>query len=227
MKDRQVEQTGATARVPFVSSLLHCIAVPVIVFLRSSFGFVYLGPKSVFFAFSWAFGLFAFYAFHEPEVWASYEPLCFFGVVTMALYWLNLLHAFTSQLFGDAEHDHHSGTSHPIRVMRLLKLPVTAETEMVLHLWIEPFVVLAAALALRFAVHETHISTWLFIAAPSFWIKEALNYWFRLRQRKRQEDIFNDAEDTIDPIAGNSAENALPKATRKARVKRGRGDLTE
>lgn len=49
--------------------------------------------------------------------------------------------------------------------MRLLKLPVTAETEMVLHLWVEPCVVLAAALALRFAARETHISTWLFIAA--------------------------------------------------------------
>lgn len=110
-------------------------------------------------------------------------------------------------------------------MIRLLKLPVTAETEMVLHLWIEPFVVLAAALALRFAVHETHISTWLFIAAPCFLLKEALNYWFRLRQRQRQEDIFNDAEDTIDPIAGNSAEEALPKAVRKARVKRERGDL--
>ena len=58
-------------------------------------------------------------------------------------------------------------------------------------------------------------------------LKEALNYWFRLRQRKRQEDIFNDAEDTIDPIAGNSGEDALPKATRKARVKRERGEVKE
>ena len=62
----------------------HTLALPVIVLLRSAFGFIYLGPKSVFFAFSWAFGLFTFYAFHEPEVWATYETLCFFGVVTMA-----------------------------------------------------------------------------------------------------------------------------------------------
>ena len=140
-------------------------------------------------------------------------PVCAFGVLTMALYRLNPIHALTSQRVGKPEHDRHSGTAHPMRVMRLLQLPVTAETELVLHLWVEPFVVLAAALALRFAVHETQISTRLFIAAPSFWLKEALNYWFRLRQRKRQVDIFNAAEDEIDPIAGNSAEDPLPKAS--------------
>jgi hypothetical protein len=227
MKDRQIEQTGATARVPLLSPILHCIALPVIVLLRSAFGFIYLGPKSVFFAFSWAFTLFVIYAWNEPSVWARHKATCYLGGATMALYWLNLLYCVTRQLSRDAEHDHYSGTSHPIRVMRLLGLTCSPRVEMFVHLWIEPVVVFAAGLVLRFAYHEQHISTWLFIAAPCFWLKEALNYWFRLRQHKRQQDIFNDAEDTIEPVAGNTLADELPKATRKARVKRARGDSIE
>lgn len=54
-------------------------------------------------------------------------------------------------------------------------------------------------------------------------MKEALNYLFRLRQRKRQEDILNDAQDSIAPLATKSSEDDLPKGTRKPRVKREQG----
>lgn len=43
---------------------------------------------------------------------------------------------------------------------------------MILHLWNEPILVLITALALRFTIHETHISTRLFIASPCMWLKE-------------------------------------------------------
>jgi hypothetical protein len=57
-----------------------------------------------------------------------------------------------------------------------------------------------AALFFRHAYGERHLSAWLIFAAVSLSIKEALNYWHSLRQKKRQRDVISDAEEGVDKI---------------------------
>lgn len=219
MKDRQIEQASGQARIPIVSAVLHCVSMTALVYLRSSFGFIYLRPKSVFFAFSWAFGLFAVYAWLQPEVWRDYRAALLFGLGAILLYSLHLLISFMRELHRTGEHDHYSGTSHALRWMG--KTP-GASAEMNLHLWWEPGVLLFAAVVLRLSLGERRLSGWLVLVAFSLCTKELLNYWYHLRHRKRQEDIFGDAGDTVEPSSPNSVAPTPPKATRKAGVKRPR-----
>jgi hypothetical protein len=222
MKDRQIQLDGGEPRIPFVSAALHCVAMTVLVFLRSSFGFVYLRPKSVFFAFSWAFVLFSIYAWNEPDVWSEYRPVCIFGAAAMSLYWIHLFVALSGQWREKGPHDRYSGDSSALRLMRRAGLSPTASLERRLHLWAEPAAVLVAAAAFRFVFGEHHLSKWLFFVAGCFWCKEALNRWFELRQAKRQKDIFDDATDTPEAPSATILGQEPPKATRKEAVKRKR-----
>lgn len=222
MQDRQIEQTPAQARIPILSDVLHFVAMTVVVFLRSSFGYVYLRPKSVFFAFSWASLLFIYFAWHERSVWNSYWLACIYLSAAVVLYWTHLARASFSQLDGSGKHDHFSGTSHMLRLFRLLRKPVSKTTTMNLHLLGEPAAVLLAALSTRFIAADRHLSTWLFVAAPCLFLKEAQNYWSRLRQRKRQKDIFEDTEATVEAPDSAAAQQEAPKPTRKAPEKRTR-----
>jgi hypothetical protein len=224
MKDRQVEPSGVQPRIPVVSALLHCVSMTALVYLRSSFGFVYLSPKSVFFAFSWAFALFTVYAWIEPQVWTEYRAACLFGIGATALYWLHLLIAFIRELYHRGEHDQYSGTSHAVRLMRQTERTPNSPFEMNMHLWAEPSVVLIGALALRFVFGERHLSAWLVFTALCLWCKEAFNYWHHLRHGKRQQDIFGDAGDTVESPSPNTIHIQPPKAVRKPGVKRKRNE---
>src|SRR5690606_22769981 len=78
MKDRQAEPSPSQPRIPLLSTLLHCVSMTVVVFLRSGFGFAYFRPRSVFLAGIWAFALFTVYAWNEPAVWQWSASLCVF-----------------------------------------------------------------------------------------------------------------------------------------------------
>ena len=223
MKDRQTESGSGSARIPLVSPALHVVAMTVVVFLRSSFGFAYLRPRSVFFALSWAFGLFLIYAWIEPGVWRKTRALCLFGSGALILYWAHLAVAFRREWSSRGKHDQDSGTSHLLRARRGVGWPVMARTERDIHLWVEPASALLVAGVLRFATGERRLSPWLFLAGGSLWVKEALNCWFRVRRQKRQEDVLSDAEDNLEPSPANDARpTELPNAARKIRVKRPR-----
>ena len=218
MKDRQVEQSPPQMRIPFVSAALHCVSMTVIVLLRSSFGFVYLRPKSVFFAFSWAFALFFIYAWYEKAVWAEYRILCLYGVVAVSLYFVHLLTAFFRELYRGGEHDHDSGTPHTIRLLRVFGRTPTPLFEMNWHLWVEPLVVLFSGLALRFVFGEHHLAIWLMAVAPCLSLKEALNYWFQIRQKKGHIDARSDAKDIFEDVpSGPKVEPPKPVGKQKVR----------
>lgn len=222
MRDRQVELPGGQGGIPFVSPFLHCVSMTVLVYLRTSFGFVYLRPKSVFFAFSWAFLLFTVYAWNEPEVWQEYHRVCFFGLGSVGLYCFNLSGAFLRELKRKGEHDRFSGRSHPFTLLRWLGKGMSPRLEMIQHLWVEPAAVLFAALAIRLGFGERHLSVWLCLAATCLWTKEALNYWQDLRQAKRRDDIFAETEESVESTSPNTPNFEPPMAARKARVKRQR-----
>lgn len=212
-----LKPAGGDLSIPFFSPVLHCISMTAIVFLRSSFGFRYLGSKAVFFAFAWAFALFAVYAWIEPGVWREYRSVCVFGIAAIVLYTAHLFVAFSRALRQVGRHDRDVGYSH---ALRLMKYPTGRDTER-LHLWIEPALVFCAAAAFRFLFNERHLSAWLMFVGVCFWCKEALSYWMGIRVLKAQQDMLEDAGDMGDINPGASAPEP-PKATRREPVKKKR-----
>jgi hypothetical protein len=196
-----------------------------LVYLRSSFGFIFLRPKSVFFAFSWAFILFFIVAWLEPEFWREYRAVCIFGLGSVALYWIHLLVAISRELYRAGEHDQYSGTSHILRLLRRRGL-TTESAEMNVHLLGEPATVLLFSIVLRFVFAEKHLSAWLVIVAVCMICKEGMNYWFRVRRDKIKDDMISDAKDQGESLPDNHPPAAAPKATRKKPVKRKRNTVT-
>ena len=219
MKDRQIQSTGAQPSVPLLSPILHWLAMPAILSLRSRFGFSFLSPKVVFLAFVWAQILFSIYAWIEQGAWIKYWAVAGFGLGAAALYLLHLLLAFSREVGRQGKHDFYSGTSHLLRLPGFSQLRGNPRSELIVHLWIEPFLVLTAAAMLRAFFAEHRLSTWLLLVAAALWLKEFINFWYGIRSEKKHEDIIEDAEEKM-PGSG-AAEVPLPAAgTRKPRAKR-------
>lgn len=220
MKDRQVHARPPALRIPIVSTVLHCVSMTTIVFLRSDFGYAYLGPKSIFLAFIYALILFAVYAWNEPEVWQIYWAFCGFGIAAALLYLTHLFTAITREIYRVGKHDHSSGISHMLRAIGAKRW---AKPHM--HIWVEPVIVILIAILLRTVWSETKLSGWLMLVAPSLAVKEALNLWFQLRQKKRHHDSQDDAIDIFDEDP-RMQEAEAPKAVGRERVKRPRTNKT-
>lgn len=221
MKDRQAPQTVTQPRIPLISALVHCLSMPVTVYLRSGFGYAYLRPRSIFIAFTWAMLLFALYARIEPGAWEQHAAFCLFGIGAACLYFTHLLVAFVSELRGNATHDHDSGVPHLIRLLRLTGSIPHPRFRSLWVIWVEPALVALAALAAYLGFHSSGLSALLLLSAGSLWIKEALNFWLQLRQRKRQRDAMEDAEDSFDG-SHTQTEIAPPSPSRKGKVTRQR-----
>ena len=220
MKDRQTHSQGAQASIPILSPILHWLAMPAIVVLRSGFGFSFLSPKSVFLAFSWASLLFLIYAWLEPGAWSTNWALAMFTVGSSALYLLHLLIAFARETQRKGKHDFYSGTSHLLRVPGFNQFRGNASFETILHLWVEPAAVFVAATALRGFMGEQRLSSWLVFVMAGLWLKEFINYWYGLRTAKKHEDIMEDAQEKIGG-GGGLPDAPLPSASgRKPRAKR-------
>lgn len=220
MKDRQIQSQGAQPSVPLLSPVLHWLALPAIVYLRSGFGFSFLSPKSVFLSFVWATVLFFIYAWLERGAWAKNWAIALFAGGASALYVIHLLAAFNRETRKQGKHDFYSGTSHLLRMPGFSQNRGNARFETVLHLWIEPALVFVAATALRGFMAEQRLSFWLLIVAAALWLKEFINYWYGLRSEKKHGDIIEDAEEKM-PAGGTFAEAPLPSAgDRKPRTKR-------
>jgi hypothetical protein len=220
MKDIHSERSSP-GRIPILSPTVHCVAMTALVYLRSSFGFVFLRPKSVFFAFTWAFVLFDIVAWNEPGLWHQYRAVCIFGTGAAFLYWLHLSIAVSRELYRAGEHDLYSGTSHLRRLMPRGEQG-SAAPERNLHLWGEPATVLVLAGTLRFAFAEHHLSTWLVFTAACMVCKEGMNYWFTVRRDKIKDDMIHDAKEQGDTLPDNQLSADAPKATRKEPVRRKR-----
>lgn len=220
MKDRQVHARPPALRIPIVSTVLHCVSMTAVVFLRSDFGYAYLGPKSIFLAFIYAMLFFAVYAWNEPAVWQTWWAFCTFGVGASMLYIIHLLTAFGREIYHVGKHDHASGTPHLLRVKGATEWPQPH-----MAIWVEPGIVFLFAIFLRLTSPETKLSAWLMLVAPSLALKEAMNLWFQLRQKKRHQDSQDDAVDIFDD-GPESRPSEPPKAVGRERVKRPRSNRT-
>lgn len=221
MKDRQAPQTHAQVRIPVVSDVLHCISMTVIVYFRSGFGYTFLRPKSIFFAVSCAFAMFTVYACLEPGAWPGNAALCLFGMGAVILYALHLFIAFLNELRGTATHDNDSGTPHLLRLLQNIGIQPPEQLRLNWVLWAEPGLVLVAAILARWPLGAVNLSAWLILAAICLWLKEALNFWLQLRQRKRHRDAMEDAEEGL---GGSSSRGGYhsPAPSRLGKVRRKR-----
>ena len=226
MKDKQVASANGEPRIFFVSAVLHCVSMTVLVYLRSSFGFGYLRPRSVFFAFSWVFVLYAVYAWIDGTEWSHRRAVILFGGGAVFLYWTHLSIAFVREWKQSGKHERYSGISHLLLFKQKDEVTDFTHAEMNMHLWVEPGLTLLLSVILRLISGERMLSTWLFLVAVALFIKEALNLWFHLRQRKRQQDMFDDTGETMETPATSNLNTESPKATRKSKIFRPRVQTT-
>lgn len=218
MNDIHTERS-APGRIPVLSPTIHCIAVTALVFLRSGFGFVFLRPKSVFFGVSWAFILFAIFAWNEPYWWREYRAVCVFGIAAIGLYWLHLGIAIARDIRETGAHDHYPGNSHALALTNLLGIP---DQQAIRHLriWIEPVLVVMISATLRVVFGERHLSVWLAFVALCIFCTEFMNYWYgEVRRRKINKDMAADAESQGESLSDTGKAATLPKATRQEPVK--------
>ena len=212
MKDSHGERS-APGRIPVLSPVLHCIAMTALVYLRSSFGLTLFRPRSIFFAFSFAVGVLDYIAWNEPDIWREYRAACIFSAGAVTLYWLHFGITFFRELYRKSERDDYSGTSHALRLLRMLGFS-GPKAEMNLHLWIEPGIVLLAAVTLRVVLRERHLSTWLILVAPCMTLKEGLNYWTEIRRGKIAKDLNEEAEERGNELGGGKTTTEAPQAAR-------------
>ena len=213
MIDRQPAAPDPTPRIPIVSDVLHCVSMTALVWLRSGFSYVFLGPKSVFFAFSWAVMLMSYIARHEPAIWPDVRALCIFAVGGAILYWIHLFYAWTREL---RRTDAYSGTSHLLFFTKWTTESWYWKLETKIQMVAEPVVVLVVAVILRTIFSEHHLSAWLVVTATAMSAKSALNYWFEVRRQKRREQMREEIEQESElkhEQAGRDSEP--PKTTRK------------
>jgi hypothetical protein len=221
MKDKQFQSAGPAPGIPVISPVLHVFSMPALVFLRSSFGYAFLSPKSIFLACAWAHGLFAYYAWHEPGAWPRWKPIVLFGTAAFLLYLAHLLRALRGELRRKGKHDYYAGTSHFMRLAGLFRPGIRDQLAAFTHLWLEPALVLFISLASGMAGISKLPSVLGFLAL-CLWSKEAINYWYRLRHQKKQTDVFADAEEGLDSYAHGQPAVTAGGGGRKPRQKRAR-----
>jgi hypothetical protein len=215
--DDAVNQRPVPTPIPILSPALHCVAMTTLVYLRTSFGYVFLRPKSIFFAFSWAFVLAFIMACNEPAIWTEYRALAVFGAGAVALYWIHFSITFFHEWRKTAEPDQYPGTSHATLLLRLFGLP--SPSAGLLHFWLEPAAVLAVSAALRVAAGERHLSAWLAFVALCMFAREAVNYWTSIRKEKGVGETLRKVQEQSETLSGDRPVAEPPKATRTEPVK--------
>ena len=218
--DDVVNQRAAPTPIPVISPTLHCVAMTALVYLRTSFGYTFLRPKSIFFAFSWAFLLFVIVAWNEPAIWHEYRAVCIFGTGAVVLYWIHFSRTFFREWKRQAEDDHYPGTSHTNRLSRQFGVPPISEE--VLRFWIEPGAVLFVSGTLRLAFGERHLSTWLCFVAFCMAGREAINHWTSVRREKVVGETMKKAKEQGETLSDNELPVEPPKPTRTEPVKQKR-----
>lgn len=218
MKDRQSDVSGQQAHIPFISPLLHWLAMPGVVWLRHSFGYLYLRPKSVFLASCITSTILFAIAWQEPALWMPAGIPLIFAVATSFFYVVHLCLAVIAQTSNTGEHDTYSGKSYLTRVARAFGAETAERFEMHLHLWIEPAILLLAAATIKITTGRAALPTWLTVIALALSAKELRNYWSEIRKHKRKADMLSETKDDAEDLS-ERPEVEAPKPTRKPRQK--------
>lgn len=193
MKDRHIKAEDTSGYLPIISPVIHFISMTGVVFLRSSFGYVYLRPKSIFLSLGWAQFLFAIYVCLEPGMIERWGWGAIFGAVAFWLYVIHLGASVYRQVLRKGEHDRDSGRSHLMDLVPKNKKVPPAFIKM----WAEPGLIFLISLILRSATNASWLSNWLILVSICLCFKEIVNYWCQLREEKRSKDMLGDTEEAV------------------------------
>lgn len=191
MKDNQAKNDATLSGVPLLSPLLHCIAIPIVVFLRFNFGYAYLGPKFIFLPVIFTGSAASLLAWQFSSLQDNVRGLIGFHIAASALYLVHLAIAHGSIWARSSEHCQFSGSSY---LLALSPAKSRNDFEPWAHRVIEPLIVGVGA-----ALIGESLGAFLMIAAISLLMKEWINAWYTLRQQKAAEDAIIDAETRMDP----------------------------
>jgi hypothetical protein len=211
MKDRQTTTAAAQASVPLLSPVLHWLAMPALVYLRSGFGYSFLRPKLIFIVSAYGSALFTIYAYLGKGAWERYWAVACYVAGASSLYLFHFIYCVLREARSKAEHDAYAGTSHLFRIPSFAKSSNNEGLITKLYLWGEPLLVLFVATTLRVMLNEQRLSIWLLLVVGAMWGKALINYWYGIRSAKRREDIMEDAQEGM-PEQSGYQDTPLPSA---------------
>lgn len=209
MKDRPLLGTASSSSIPVISPLLHCLAMPVLVFLRYSLGYSYLSPKKVFLSSIFVAALFAYVVWHDPA-FSQFFTLAAFAVLASALYLIHLVYGILRLTQSIAEHDYYSGTS----FLLVLIPPAKREKyEGFTHCIAEPFLMIG----IGYFVASGVLGKVLVVSGIAIGLKELIRTWLLLRSQKVLADNLEDAEDKMKKLRPSTDQQPLPTKGRTQR----------
>jgi hypothetical protein len=208
MKDKPLAPQAPSGSIPLISPLLHCVAMPVLVFLRHSFGYNYLRPKKIFLASVIVTGGFAFAVWHDPALKALF-PLAAFAVLASALYLVHLVSGISKLTRGDAEHDQYSGTS-----FLLAFVPPTkrSKCEGFIHCAAEPLLLTGIGCLIPKPFGKI-----LVVCGIALCLKEMIRAWLSLRFDKALSDNLADAKDKMENTQSTAHQQSISTKGRTPR----------
>ncbi len=208
MKDKPLASQTPSGSIPLISPVLHCVATPVLVFLRHSFGYNYLRPKKIFLASVIVTGGFAFAVWHDPALKALI-PLAAFAVLASALYLVQLASGIVRLTRGDAEHDQYSGTSFLLAFVPPSK---RNKCEGFVHCVAEPLLTGGMGCLI-----PNPLGKILVVCGIALGLKEMIRAWLSLRFDKALGDNLADAKDKMENTQSTSRQQSLSTKGRTPR----------
>lgn len=206
MRDKQATASLPSGRIPVISPVLHCLSMPVLVFLRRKFGYAYLSPKSIFFASIFANCLFSYMVWNDPALKPGYLALAAFGLSASVLYLFHVFACIGDEVGRGSEHDQFSGSS---RMLAIFPSERRGKLEGWVHGAVEPvFTMLLGAF-----FWADILGKFIIVSGLALGCKELIRYWLALRGEKRVSDSMNDAKD-ISKINPSAAAPLLPTSGR-------------
>ncbi|MES2659496.1 MAG: hypothetical protein V4689_12835 [Verrucomicrobiota bacterium] len=223
MIDKQAPPTPATYAIPVLSSLLHHLAMPVVVFWRYHFGFSYLRQKKIFYSCIWASFLLTYVVWHS-DLKDRYGSLAVFFCLSSALYLFHLSSSFRDEIRKSGKHDQYSGDSHLLRFRNNSRLDTDDRKKLFVHFAIEPALTVIAGILLSLTDEGRSLGSFLIFSGLCLFLKEGINAWLTLRRGKRHTDLAHDIVDEYpqaesQPLPSGTT-TRQPKASRRSDVPR-------
>lgn len=198
MIEEQISAPLPSGKIPIISPILHCFAMPVIVFWRRNLGYSFLSPKSVFLSSIIGVLMLSYIVWNDPFFREKYLELAIFSLSASILYLVQLVRAISKQSTRTAEHDQDSGIS---RISVLLSK--FAKPQRIIQGVIEPLFTIILGLFLRF----NPLGEILIFMGAAFALKELIRYWLTTRREKRMQDSLVDANTMVEkmkPVTKNA-----------------------
>lgn len=208
MKDKPLTPQTPSGNIPLISPLLHCVAMPVLVFLRHSFGYSYLRPKKIFLAFVMVTAGFAFAVWLDPSL-KAFRPLAGFAVLASTLYLVNLISGIVRLTRRDAEHDQYSGTSF---LLAFAKSSKRSKFEGFIHCVAEPLLTVGMGYLIPNPLGKV-----LVVCGIALCLKELIRAWLTLRFDKVLSDNLADAKEKMENTQSTTFHQSLPTVGRTPR----------